>query len=78
MLVAGHHCAQFDQYPALQEKIERLNNNLVHIKEEGDNIYRPDRAIKKGELDAAVTLLNQPEPGVDITHRSACFLYRTH
>ena len=68
MLVAGHHCAQFDQYPALQEKIERLNNNLVHIKEEGDNIYRPDRAIKKGELDAAVTLLNQPEPGVDITH----------
>ena len=68
VLVAGHHCAQFDQYPALQEKIERLNNNLVHIKEEGDNIYRPDRAIQKGELDAAVTLLNQPEPSVDITH----------
>ena len=49
---------------------------MVHIKEEGDNIYRPDRAIKKGELDAAVTLLNQPEPGVDITHRRI-FLYRT-
>lgn len=64
-LVAGHHCAQFDDRPALLESIERSNAHLAFIKEEGDNIYLCGRPIGKGEVDTAVTLLNQPESSDD-------------